>query len=182
MANHCKVEAKKRMTSKNVTEVLKSLNEKYFLNNLNILYFDERGNKSAYGPHVWMIKYISSIDHQDYDGRIMWLNNSKSFEIRHGGGSNFIWWIDNVITNEIAIKFDGLIIDDGDGIPKKGDIDKYSTFEKYINFAGIIEKAKNDLGYRHCLQVQVEFAPPEFRFDTGKKVKYISSSGVYKEV
>jgi hypothetical protein len=41
------------------------------------------------------------------------LNSRRHFEIRHGGGSDFLWWVDGRIQDEISKVFDGRVKDDG---------------------------------------------------------------------
>lgn len=184
MANHAKVKTKKKMTPEKVTEVLEALNKRIFNGNLKIEYHNEKGNKGAWGPHVWMFSYISHVDGKDYDGRVMWLNNSKSFEIRHGGGCQFVWWMDTAITNEIAYYFDGYVIDDSDMEKRKPIEGQYDDYKKYALHKNTMADIRNDLWLRYYYQDIMEFTPPEFRFDTGKKVIHVGEplSGIFKEV
>ena len=131
MANHAQVTTKKKMTPEAVTALLERLNKDRFKSILKIEYSDCRNELQAWGSHVWMLTTPHHPDGGDYGSRVCWLNTSRRFEIRHGGGAEFIWWIDNAITNEVALVFDGYIVDDGTGPDYKevGDPMRYLSFE-----------------------------------------------------
>jgi hypothetical protein len=57
--------------------------------------------------------FITIKGESEYQSRQCWLNSRRSFEIRHGGGSDFIWWVDQRIQDEISKVFDGRVKDDG---------------------------------------------------------------------
>jgi hypothetical protein len=133
MANHAHVMTKGNMTADKVTKLLNQLNVRRFNGNLIIEYSNNVGNKDAWGPHSWYLSYKSPIDNQEYGSRICWLNTRRHFEIRHGGGEDFIWWIDSVITNEIASVFEGRTWDDAFGEEEMIEPQKdYPNFSEYI--------------------------------------------------
>ncbi len=103
MANHGYVITKKHMTREKVTESLNKLNKELLFDCLNIELCDFDS-----GEQAWSI----TVDGTN-DSRVCWLNNRQSFEIRHGGGSPFIWWIDSLIQDTISKEFDGRVKDDG---------------------------------------------------------------------
>jgi len=122
MANHATVKIKKPLFSKEIIEeVLDDLNKNKFKNILRIEYSKE-GKK-----HYWVL----TVEEGDiYDVRELWLNSNKSFEIRHGGGSQFMWWVDTTIFNNLSKKFNGKWEDEGTGERKTSD--KYETFKDYL--------------------------------------------------
>lgn len=105
MANHAHVTTKKHMTAENVRAVLERLNKDIFFDCLEI-------EDSEYwsGKPGW---YIHVKGESEYQARVCWLNSSRHFEIRHGGGSDFLWWVDGRIQDEISKVFDGRVKDDG---------------------------------------------------------------------
>ena len=109
MANHAYVKTRKHMSFESISELINELNETIFYNCLKIEPWKDRGD-DAWGPCGWKITVIDSDG-----GRICWLNSRQSFEIRHGGGSQFIWWIDFIICQTIRDKFSGRLTDDSGG-------------------------------------------------------------------
>lgn len=110
MANHGYVRSKRRIT-KDVDKALADINEKFLFGKLVVEYSHHPDNPHGWGLHVWEIY----VDGQPYESRIMWLkdNKTKTFEIRHGGGGDFIWWVDHLIRNAVAEVTEGMIFDDG---------------------------------------------------------------------
>lgn len=105
MANHAYVTTKKHMTPEKVRAVIDRLNKDIFFDCLEIedtMYSDDEPG--------WVITIKGE---SEYQYRQCWLNSRRSFEIRHGGGSNFIWWVDERIQDEISKVFDGRVKDDG---------------------------------------------------------------------
>jgi len=94
MANHAYVKVRKpnEMTVESVTKVLEDLNRNRFKNCLKINYYNCHGDKSAWGPDVWELVWTQNNGVEQV--KHCWLNSKKSFEIRHGNGSHFGWWID----------------------------------------------------------------------------------------
>ena len=122
MANHAYVLTQKPMTLASVEQVLKNTNEKYFFG-LMIIAFDEDAK-------TWHLSF------EDVDrGRCCWINTANSFEIRHGGGSDFIWWVDSLIQDEIAREFDGQVKDDGIGQPDTKTWNTALTFSETVKNA-----------------------------------------------
>jgi hypothetical protein len=105
MANHAYVTTKKHMTPEKVRSVLDRLNTELFFDCLVIT--DTVYDDGTSGWHI-CIKGES-----EYVLRQCWLNSRRSFEIRHGGGTDFIWWVDQRIQDEISKVFDGRVKDDG---------------------------------------------------------------------
>ena len=128
MANHGYVKTKQVMAPEATTSLIKKLNDTVFHNCLKIEYV-EGGKPGDWGKHIWFITALMD-DGSEIGHRVCWLNNSKSFEMRHGGGGNFIWWIDQYISNEIALQFNGTISDDGCGDKEKPK-NKFHKWRKY---------------------------------------------------
>jgi hypothetical protein len=106
MANHAHVYTKKHMDASKVRILLDRLNRDVFLDSLEINQEDWDGQPAWY-LHV-------KDEPEGHETRVCWLNSKRDFEIRHGGGSDFLWWIDFRVQDEISKVFDGSIVDDGD--------------------------------------------------------------------
>jgi hypothetical protein len=135
MANHGYVTTRKKMTPEAITGLLNRLNQERFKGILVIEYSHHEGDDGAYGRHLWEITFNHTVPEQSVcygNHRVCWLNTSRKFEIRHGGGGNFIWWIDHIITNEIAVAFNGSISDDGVGGRWNGEEGKFPSYRNYI--------------------------------------------------
>jgi len=164
MANHGSVKTKKSMTHIAISKMLDGMNKDYFHSNLVISY-----TKGGWGSHTWDISYVS--DNKEYAGRVMWLNNKNSFEMRHGGGPDFAWWIDSAILNEVACVFDGRRADDGVSgyIPRK--IGKFKDFWEYKK--RMLTRIKDENMRLYLIQLeQIEgFIPKEFQIDLGPEIQ-----------
>ena len=91
MANHGWVKTRKHLKPELVTDVLNELNESHFKGGLQWEY-----SEGGWGEHTWLLKYVGK-DGKEYGERVCWIDSRQHFEMRHGGGSDFIWWIDNCI-------------------------------------------------------------------------------------
>lgn len=120
MANHGYIKSKNKITKEMVDTALAKINEKFLFGKLNITYSFHPDDPTAWGRHVWMVDYDGN---GLYDGRVFWIPNRKprEFEIRHGGGGDFIWWIDLLIRNAVAAECDGIITDDSDDLESKAE-------------------------------------------------------------
>ena len=143
------------MTPKAISQLLDELNKTHFKGGFKIEY--HKGDKNSWGPHVWMLKYPSKENNVDWGSRICWLNTSRSFEMRHGGGSDFIWWVDSLILANIAVYFNGRISDDALEGTWSGKPDEINTFTKYMQRR--VNHIKNQ---NWLLQLTLEVTPPEF--------------------
>ena len=131
MANHGWVKSKKVIPPELVSEILDELNKKLFKGNLQIEYSISTPESPGYGEHTWVLRYVS--EEKEWASRVCWLDTPKKFEMRHGGGSKFAWWIDTAILNEVAVRTNGTIYDDGDDEKSKGVPNKFDTFKSYLD-------------------------------------------------
>lgn len=120
MANHGYVRSKRRITKEMVDKALEDVNQK-FLHGALVVEYSHNPGPHAWGLHVWDVHFSGRPE----EGRVMWLKNerTRTFEIRHGGGSDFIWWIDHLIRNAVSEITGGTISDDAG-------VGKY-TYAKY---------------------------------------------------
>ena len=158
MANHGWVKTRKPMKPEQITAMVEELNQSLFKGNLQVEYHNCVGDKSAWGPHTWLLKYMSG--GQEWASRVFWLNTSRHFEMRHGGGGHFAWWIDSAIQNEVAIRFNGTLHDDGHGDTWKGEPGKYNKLTDYLKLV-LSRHTKPDLK-KQLLKWEYEMIPPEF--------------------
>lgn len=114
------------MSPDKINELLDKLNETVFKGSLEIefspdaIYWDESL------PGVWEIGV------GNYEPRCCWLNTKRSWEIRHSGMGDFMWWVDAKITNEIALEFNGTISDEGIEDKWKGTENYCPTFLSHL--------------------------------------------------
>jgi hypothetical protein len=170
MANHCQVITKKKMTPEKISALIDRLNATMFRDLLKIVYTDCTGKTGCWGNHVWEIETVNSNpkDPVNYGERVCWLNTSRHFEIRHGGGGNWIWWVDFAICNEVALEFDGYVSDDSDGEKYPGKKDKYADFNAYLIRSNIDDSFSDEVRNRKMKFIKSKFIqeliPPEFRW------------------
>jgi hypothetical protein len=132
MANHAYVKTKKVMKPQAVTELIERLNSTIFKNCLTVKYKQSpKSDKSAWGEHCWIIT-VKGDSNDGIGSRVCWLNTSRSFEMRHGGGSQFMWWVDSAICNEIAVQFKGTWTDDGVGGKMEVAAGQFNRWRKYL--------------------------------------------------
>jgi hypothetical protein len=119
MSNHGYVTTKKHMTTDDINELFEDLNNTIFKGSLVV---EQAGD-------CWEIK----TNHKhSWGSRQCWLKSKRKFEIRHNASDEFIGWMDVVITNELACKFNGSISDDGVCQKWKGEHGKYPTFKDWV--------------------------------------------------
>jgi hypothetical protein len=165
VANHCSVKTKKPMRRPTLDAFFTALSRDVF-----------------HGLLTWTVKdtswMLTVAEGEERFNRACWLETSRHFEISHGGGGgDFAFWIDIVVANDLALAFNGTIVDDGDGVRRRGRPGIYRTFEAYCTM--LIDDLTDpnpvcqDMLRRWQLQWRSDYAPPSFRFDTGKKI-YVS--------
>lgn len=168
MANHGYVKTRKPMTVEAVHSLVVNLIDSHFKdhvrlvreNNCFVLYYS--------GPEFDYIK-------QDNLIRIFWLESPTEFEMRHGGGGNWHWWIDSVILNEIAVEFDGIITDDGIDGSIEHEPNKWPEFKDYNQ--DMAKHVQGELKKTFVMQMGQELAPEAFRADLGPKIELRFSEG-----
>jgi hypothetical protein len=137
-----------------ITALIGQLNTRLFKGNLLV----EHHPTSPPSP-LWILRYESG--GVEWASRVCWLKTSRTFEMRHGGGGNFAWWIDNAITNEIAVQYGGKLTDDGcegtlDAGP--GRFDDLHTF-----LAGMTTHMSEATAREYLAEMNTLLVPPEFR-------------------
>ena len=170
MANHCQIITKKKMTPEKIAALIDRLNATLFRDLLKITYTDCTVKEGCWGKHVWEIETVTKNpeDPVNYGDRVCWLNTSRHFEMRHGGGGNWIWWVDSAICNEIALEFEGYTADDSDGEHEQPIKGGYDDFNAYLIRANISESFSEEGKARKMEFIKSKFVqvmiPPEFRW------------------
>lgn len=150
MANHGYVKTRRKIRPEIITDLLKKMNDSFFKGNLEIKIEFETS---------WHLYYISN--NRTWAYRYCWLEKPNRFEMRHGGGGYFAWWIDTAILNEVAILVNGTIHDDSDSIKSSGVSEKYSTLDKYLTCIYSNRNIRDDL-FKELINIELELTPPEF--------------------
>lgn len=163
MANHGWVKTRKKMKPEQISAMLNELNESLFKGNLEIDYHLSTLTEPGWGEHTWELTYKS--ENKEWMHRVCWLETSRHFEMRHGGGSYFAWWIDTLILNEVAVRFNGTIYDDGGGEKTKGVPNKFNCLKEFMN--SMLPYVKDENVKKQLMKFEYELVPPEFK----KKIK-----------
>jgi hypothetical protein len=159
MANHGWTKTRKQMKPEQITAMLDELNASLFKGNLQIEYHMSTPENPGWGPHTWVLRYHS--EGQEWASRVCWLNTGKHFEMRHGGGSQLAWWIDTAILNEVAVRFDGTIGDDGVSQKWKGEPGKFNSFNDYLD--QMWKHVKSPKVKAQLRNLENQFIPKEFQ-------------------
>lgn len=155
MANYGWVISRKKMTIESISQIMDELNKRCFKNNLVI---NTKSNSH------WSIEYKS------YAHRLCWLDSPHKFVVSHGGGTSFEWWINQSVLNEVAVKFNGTIHDDGCEEKIKGVSNKFDSFEIFLN--EFYSKQRKDLK-PILFQNDLPFIPEEFHFQELKEISTV---------
>jgi len=160
MSNHGFVKTRKFMSVEKIDQMLVELNQRVFRGNLQIERFD--GNE-------WLVSYYSG--GREYASRAFWLNTSRSWEIRHSGGNgDFAHWLDCVLTNEISVRFDGNITDEGISERWKGKPRKNDDFLVFLRRMKEGPVKDEKLLTTALMQLEMKYVPPEFQVDLGPEI------------
>jgi hypothetical protein len=148
MANNAEVRTRLHMRPALVSEVLATLNRSHFG---GIMVITNEDNYWHVGCTVADVCYVS---------RQMWLERPRMLTMRHGGRGTFDWWVDHSITNALAVRFKGSVVDDSAGKPEPGDPNKYPTFTDYLRmyWSHVDPKLRDDM-----LRREIPMTPPQFR-------------------
>lgn len=130
MANHAYVTTRRKMTAEVISSIIDRLNTTIFKGCVKVEYHKATKEEPGWGQHTWQLTAIGA-DGKEYGNRVCWLEDERHFEMRHGGGTNFIWWIDCAICNEVALHYNGTWTDDGTDMKEKGIEGKYRRFRAF---------------------------------------------------
>jgi hypothetical protein len=155
MANHGFVKTKKFMDGENVHELLTHLNETIFKNVLKIEQED-------------LFWAVECKDETIFGYRKFWLNTKRTLELRHSGADEFFQWVGVVILNEIAVKFNGKISDEGCEESWEGKPNKYPEFINwvealYLRLGSPLERSHKDEFYKEHFEFIMKCVPEEHR-------------------
>ena len=159
MANHGQVKTCKAMPAGEISRLIAELNTTLFRSVLEITYSESDGTDGAYGPHTWLLVY-RTLD-IDWVRRVCWLESPTHFEMRHGGGSRLAWWMDTAILNEVAVRFDGTITDDGCEGQCQGVPVKYNKFSDYMDLS--VQHVTDPALRAEILKLEMTLVPEEWQ-------------------
>jgi hypothetical protein len=111
MANHGKIELSREVAPEEITKLLNELKETEFKNAVDFEYAE--GDERSWGPAMWFARQVTKEGVSSQVIRVMWLNPDNSFEMRHGGGSDWAWWVDETVQAHVQKRFGGIAFDDG---------------------------------------------------------------------
>lgn len=156
MANHGWVETPKPLTVEGVTAVLNAINTRLVRGSIEIEYHDCHEATGSWGDHVWTLKLAELMD------RVCWFDaGQRTFTMRHGGGGRIAWWLDSAILNEIALVFEGKIMDDGHDMVSDPVAGKFDTFMGYM---GLVLERHSVVKRAVLMGIEKLATPPEFRY------------------
>lgn len=121
MANHGYVIVKKLPPAKKVDAELRDIVAKFPQFDLHF-YAKERSwdfllrSDNKFGMSFWLDKTYKK---------------EPCIEFRHGHGSNFFWWIEYEIREELGLRYDAIMADDGDNRRTKPKKKRYSFYSEY---------------------------------------------------
>lgn len=113
MANHGFVTTKKRLTTDILEALVRKVNQDRFAGAMIV----SRNDRNVVVEN----------------GLFLWLASTRKIEIRDQVRGDYGRWIENVVTNDIAIELDGTISSEGIGDKWKGRTGLYPTLRSYIN-------------------------------------------------
>lgn len=146
MANHGFVTVRMKLTPERVDKDIREIVKRRFKNALMVegpSLFDDKKT------HGWML----SVKDQDNWQFSIWLSSPRKLEFRHPLGAEWLWWAQVlVMTEELAVKYHGIISDEGVGEKWKGNPLKYPTFESWLDarfpapddWKGVAEQLKRE--------------------------------------
>ena len=108
MANHGRVHTLKHLTQEKVQKALEEINQEFFFGLMII----EPSSFAVSNEPCWTLTF-SDISNPAFNYRQCWISSKRVFEMRHGGGPSFLYWVDSLVQDEIAKMFGGKVSDDG---------------------------------------------------------------------
>ena len=165
MANHCHVKTKRKMKPELISSLLEEMNRDRFKSHLSIVREDDFFREGKTG---WIIFYAGPEDTWYENGealRMFWLNTSRSLEWRNARGFDWTEWLTLSIMNEIAVKFDGNIYNDGFEGKMRGKPGALHTFRSFLEDR--YGHATSEANKMFLMQTGFDEAPEAFREDLG---------------
>lgn len=119
MANHGFVTTKKKLTHARLIAIVNEINAELLGGSLKV---------TPYGGKEPGVSVVMDLPH---NGLPIWLASSRKIEIRHQARGDVGRWIDAMLANELALRLDGTISDEGVSDKWKGEHGKYRTLRDY---------------------------------------------------
>lgn len=120
MANHGFVTTRRKVTGDLLFKLLQEISQERFRGDVKII----RDSKD------WMS--VETIPDNVLGARQFWVETPHQIEHRHGPGGMFCWWIETCFANDLALKLNGTISDEGVEDRWKGEKNKYPSYRNYL--------------------------------------------------
>jgi len=150
MANHGYVKSKRIFKKDEVFKEIQEINQRRFDGKLNI-------EDSDYGDlGSW---FISHAVEESTEGFNIWIASPKKLEHRH----TRCWatYLEIVFANELGVKYDGIMSDDGVSEKWKPRPEKYPTFLAWLDVLyGHIKESKPD-SFKTAIEFEMMYCPEE---------------------
>lgn len=153
MSNHGYLTSKRNFHKDQVLKDLQEINDRRFKGMLNIEDSD-CGSKGS-----WFIGYQDE-GWEHPEGFNIWICSPKKLEHRHSRAWSY--YLEIAFANELGIKYNAIISDDGVDETWKPDPEKYKTFKSWLEIRfGRLKSAKPD-SYKILFDLEMEFCPKGF--------------------
>lgn len=128
MANHGYVTTRKHLSVEKVDAAIREIVTKHFGDEITKI---EAGpGEGGDIKHSWWIEFCDD----EYRGFSVWLMSQRKLEFRHPLGMGVERWAQHIMVEELALKFEGMISDEGvPGERWAPEVDKIGTFYKWTN-------------------------------------------------
>lgn len=154
MANHGFITSKRNFNKEQVLKDLQEINERRFKGLLTI----EDSDWSDRGS--WFVGYYYE-GYEYPEGFNIWITSPKKLEHRHS--RLWAFYLEIVFVNELALKYNGILSDEGHGDKWKPDVGKYPTFMYWLDtLYGHIKESKPD-SYKSMVDLEMEYCPEELK-------------------
>jgi hypothetical protein len=123
----------------------------------NIIFKNEDPNTFRIGIQFWMSERerYEYDEEKDEEGEL--IDKLPCIEFKHGHGSQFLWWLEYEIREELATRYNCTIADDGDGEENPPHTKRYNTFYEY--FSDIHKGLGIDIErFQKLVAMELEFA------------------------
>ena len=124
MANHGYIALEKPITTKMLHDALVEISKERFDGLIKIEAIEDAPDGWGHGTNF--IHVFKTAGHP------IWLRKPNILEIRHDVATQIGWWIESVFINDLAVKFRGVITDDGHGDEMRGEPGKDPTLEERV--------------------------------------------------
>lgn len=123
MANHGFIKTKKPLKPSDLKRLLEEINQERFCGKFKISDGGWTEGKSF---------TVEIVEDSPATHRHFWLASPRKIEHRHGPGGDFCWWVETIFANDMAVKLNGKLSDEGVGGSWPGEPGKWPTMKSYV--------------------------------------------------